>query len=76
MRHSLPTFWIPHSLLKRMEGDNDGFVSEASARFGDPIVTAVGDHYAQIGHFLGRTRGLDHEDFYAKIFGRLAREGF
>jgi triacylglycerol lipase len=76
MLYSLPTFWIPHSLLKRLEGENDGFVSENSARFGEHIVTARGDHYAQIGHFLGRTRGLDYLDFYGRIFGRLAREGF
>lgn len=76
LRHSLPTFWIPHHLLKRLEGDNDGFVAVESARFGEHILTEVGDHYAQIGHFLGRTRGLDYADFYGAIFGRLQREGF
>jgi triacylglycerol lipase len=76
LRHALPTFWIPHHLLKRLEGDNDGFVSEASARWGEHILTATGDHYAQIGHFLGRTRGLDYAAFYEAIFERLRREGF
>lgn len=74
-RTALPMFWIPHRLLSRYEGDNDGFVSVESARHGEHICTYPGDHYGQIGQFLGRSRGLDYLRFYREILGRLHREG-
>jgi triacylglycerol esterase/lipase EstA (alpha/beta hydrolase family) len=75
MRHSLPMFWLPHRLLKRYEGDNDGFVSVHSATWGEHICTYPGDHYGQIGQFLGRSRGLNYLKFYEEILRRLKREG-
>jgi hypothetical protein len=75
MKYSLPMFWIPHKVLKRYEGDNDGFVSVQSATWGEHICTFRGDHYGQIGHFLGRSRGLDYLKFYGEILTRLKREG-
>ncbi len=75
-KHSLPIFWMTHPLLKRHEGDNDGFVSVESAKWGEHICTYPGDHYAQVGQFLGRSRGLDYMKFYREIFGRLKKEGF
>lgn len=76
MKHSLPLFWLPHRMLQNHEGDNDGFVSVESARWGEHICTYRGDHYAQIGQFLGRSRGLDYLGFYGEILDRLHREGF
>jgi triacylglycerol lipase len=75
MKNSLPLFWIPHGILSKLEGDNDGFVSVESATWGNHICTYKGDHYAQIGQFLGRSRGLDYMDFYDTIFSRLKKEG-
>lgn len=75
MKHSLPMFWIPHRILKSYEGDNDGFVSVHSATWGEHICTYRGDHYGQIGQFLGRSRGLDYLKFYEEILRRLKREG-
>jgi triacylglycerol esterase/lipase EstA (alpha/beta hydrolase family) len=75
MTTSLPMFWIPHRVLSSYEGDNDGFVSVQSASWGEHICTYQGDHYGQIGQFLGRSRGLDYLKFYEEILTRLKREG-
>lgn len=75
MMNSLPIFWISHRLLAKYEGDNDGFVSVESAKWGDHICTYPGDHYAQIGQFLGRSRGTDYIKFYREIFGHLKKQG-
>jgi triacylglycerol lipase len=75
MTNALPLFWIPHRILKSLEGDNDGFVSVTSAQWGDHICTYSGDHYAQIGQFLGRARGMDYMQFYREIFRRLKKDG-
>ena len=72
---ALPIFWLSHQILKKSEGDNDGFVSVESATWGEPICTYSGDHYAQIGQILGRARGMDYLKFYAEIFKRLKRDG-
>lgn len=72
---SLPLFWLSHQLIKKIEGDNDGFVSVESARWGDLICVHSGDHYAQIGQILGRARGMDYIRFYTEIFKRLKRDG-
>ena len=75
MKYSLPIFWLPHNLLNSTEGDNDGFVSVESAKWGDHICTYHGDHYAQIGQFLGRSRGMDYLKFYHEIFSHLKKSG-
>jgi triacylglycerol lipase len=75
LKNSLPIFWIPHRILVQTEGDNDGFVSVESAKWGEHICTHAGDHYAQIGQFFGRSRGTDYVKFYEEIFGRLKRDG-
>jgi len=74
-KNSLPVFWLPHKILKKLEGDNDGFVSVESAKWGEHICTYDGDHYAQIGQFLGRCRGMDYLKFYNEIFTHLHRKG-
>jgi triacylglycerol lipase len=75
MKNSLPVFWLSHGILFKYEGENDGFVSVESAIWGQHICTYPGDHYAQIGQILGRTRGLDYMKFYDEIFSRLKQEG-
>ena len=76
VKTALPVFWIPHRIIKRYEGDNDGFVSAHSASWGEHIATYVGDHYGQIGHFLGYSRGLDYLKFYGEILTKLKARGF
>jgi triacylglycerol lipase len=75
-RTSLPLFWIPHRIIKRYEGENDGFVSVHSAKYGTHICTYIGDHYGQIGQFVGFSRGLNYLKFYEEIITRLHKEGF
>jgi triacylglycerol lipase len=73
-KKSLPIFWLPYHFLTKVEGDNDGFVSVDSAKWGDHICTYTGDHYAQIGQFLGRSRGMDYLKFYRDIFRHLKQQ--
>ena len=77
LKNALPLFWLPHSLIQRIEGDNDGFVSVESAKWGTFICAHRGDHYAQIDHgttyYSKRFRATD---FYSEIFSRLKSEGF
>ncbi len=75
IKSALPIFWIPHHFLSKLEGDNDGFVSVESATLGDHICTYIGDHYSQIGQFLGRARGMNYIKFYHEIFRRLKQDG-
>jgi len=72
--NSLPMFWLTHPILKIHEGENDGFVSEESARWGEHICTHFGDHYAQVGQILGRGK-MDHLKFFGEIISRLSLEG-
>lgn len=76
VRNSLPLFWLSHPLVQSHEGDNDGFISEQSATWGEHIGTYCGDHYAQIGHTFGGPRPLNHFELYADIVRRLRREAF
>jgi len=75
LKQALPFFWVTNKILQEIEGDNDGFVSVETSKWGDHICTYVGDHYGQVGQPFGRTRGLDHLKFFGEIFGRLAAEG-
>lgn len=75
-RTALPFFWPTHRVLQRLEGENDGFVSVESARWGEHICTYSGDHYAQVGQFLGFSRGMDYISFYQEILSRLQEDGF
>jgi triacylglycerol lipase len=72
---ALPLFWLPHPIIKKIEGDNDGFVSVESAKWGELICVYSGDHYSQIGQFLGRARGMNYIKFYTEIFSRLNQDG-
>jgi triacylglycerol lipase len=74
-RTSLPIFWLSEKILRRYEGENDGFVSEQSSKHGTHITTYYGDHYGQIGQILGRTRGLDYVAFFKEIVSRLRKDG-
>ena len=76
MKTALPLFWLPNRIIQRYEGDNDGFVSLHSAQLGEHICTYTGDHYSQIGQFLGMARGMDYMKFFEEIIKRLKREGF
>ncbi len=63
-------------LLYPRQGVNDGFVSEASAKWGEFMGTLDADHAQQIG--LGRSIGskFDASAFMADLARMLGREGF
>jgi triacylglycerol lipase len=71
----LPFFRIPYRIIKRYQGDNDGFVAVESAVWGEHICTYLGDHYAQIGQLLGKSRGMDYMAFYEEIITHLKKRG-
>lgn len=74
-RRSLPLFWLSNRMIRKTEGENDGMISVDSARFGEPLAVFAGDHYAQIGQIVGRSRGLDYPALYRMILRNLARRG-
>jgi triacylglycerol lipase len=63
-----------HSLIARIEGANDGLVSQASARWGEHRLTLRSDHLSLVGE-----RGpefFDHLAFYQRLADDLIRMGF
>jgi triacylglycerol lipase len=69
-----PVLRRSHSLIARVEGPNDGLVSEYSARWGEHVATLRSDHVALVGE-----RGpeyFDHLAFYSRIVDDLIRHGF
>jgi triacylglycerol lipase len=69
-----PVLRRSHSLIARVEGANDGLVSEHSARWGEHVATLRSDHVALVGE-----RGpefFDHLAFYTRIVDDLIRHGF
>jgi triacylglycerol lipase len=66
------------NLLKAVEGDNDGMVSVASARWGEYLGTICADHYAQTPDLTFTRPGEDFDvlGFYARLVEDLARRGF
>jgi len=68
-----PVLRRSHSLIARMEGPNDGLVSEQSARWGEHLATLRADHSSLVGD-----RGpefFDHLAFYTRIVDDLVRMG-
>lgn len=69
-----PVLRRSHSLIARVEGANDGLVSERSARWGEHVATLRSDHIALVGD-----RGpeyFDHLAFFCRIVDDLVRHGF
>jgi triacylglycerol lipase len=71
---------LPHTIVKRAEGPNDGIVSLASATYGEDFQVWSGDHVSLINwwnplHFFCGWRP-ERTPQYAALLGRLADEGF
>lgn len=75
-----PEWLLPYHLVLKAEGDNDGVVSTASAKFGEDMEVWEGDHLSLVNwlHPIGKNRGpsRDPAPRYGKILRRLADEGF
>jgi triacylglycerol lipase len=61
-----------HLTLQLLEGDNDGLVSEDSAKWGTYMGSVNADHLDEVGHLIGIPDSFDHLSFYANEAGRLA----
>jgi triacylglycerol lipase len=75
-----PEWQIPHRIISRQEGPNDGLVSEASATYGEDCVRWEGDHVSLINWPApaAKARGIwrDRVEDYGSLVRRLADEGF
>src|SRR5262249_5394577 len=75
-----PEWWLPHRIVTKAEGPNDGVVSIASAAYGDSQDVWEGDHLSLVNWLnpLSRHRGLwrDLVSRYGPLVRRLADEGF
>ena len=68
-----PEWWIPHGIVNRAEGPNDGVVSIASATWGEHTEVWEGDHLNLVNwpNRFARKRGL--WDSLAPDYGRIVR---
>ena len=75
-----PEWLLSYNIVLENEGDNDGVVSVASARWGQSMEVWEGDHLSLVNWLnpFGRNRGWDRDPTprYAPLFRRLADEGF
>jgi len=74
-----PEWHLPASIIDRAEGDNDGVVSVASARYGEGCEVWEGDHLALVNWshpWAPAERRKDRITDYGKLVRRLADEDF
>jgi triacylglycerol lipase len=75
-----PEWQLPYRIIASREGPNDGFVSEASAKYGEDCTFWDGDHVSLINWPApaAKARGVwrDRVEDYAVLVRRLADEGF
>jgi triacylglycerol lipase len=75
-----PEWQLSHEIVSRVEGENDGVVSIASARYGDDCQCWEGDHISLVNWILPFHPRKHLEEVrrraYASLFSRLANEGF
>jgi triacylglycerol lipase len=75
-----PEWYLSYSLVHRLEGENDGVVSVASAQWGEHTELWDGDHFSLVNwpNPFARNRGWDRDPAqrYGPLVRRLADEGF
>jgi triacylglycerol lipase len=68
---------LPSRIVAEAEGENDGVVSIASARYGEDCITWEGDHVALVNWSLSGGRpSTDRIVDYVRLVQRLKDEGF
>jgi triacylglycerol lipase len=76
----IPECYLSYQIVLQLEGENDGVVSTASARWGESMEVWDGDHFSLINWLnpFGCNRGFgrDPTPRYGPLLGRLADEGF
>jgi triacylglycerol lipase len=75
-----PEWLLPYHIVRRVEGDNDGVVSIASAKWGEDQDVWEGDHLSLVNWLnpLARNRGFfrDPVPRFQRVLGKLADLGF
>ena len=75
-----PEWLLPHSIVKKNEGDNDGIVSLESAKYGEHFDEWEGDHLMLVNMLnpmqLFRNSWRDPAPRYGAILRRLADLGY
>jgi triacylglycerol lipase len=74
-----PGWILPHSIVLRAEGPNDGVVSLTSAKYGEQFDTWDGDHFSLVNWInpMGYSRvPRDPAERYGGLVRRLAELGF
>lgn len=75
-----PEWFLPHGIVHQAEGENDGVVSIASAKWGEEQDVWEGDHFSLVNWLnpFARNRGFfrDPEPRYGRILGKLKDLGF
>lgn len=71
-----PFLQILNRKLYAREGENDGFVSVESAKWGEFLGTIDADHSQQLGIGFPGSSGFDSNAFYCEVVRRLASDGF
>jgi triacylglycerol lipase len=80
MRNSFDdlVFFYSYLYIKKINGDNDGTVSEYSARWSDNIVKIEGgiSHFEIVDFKMKKISGINIPDIYLKIADELGKKGF
>ncbi len=71
-----PFLQILNRMLYTREGENDGFVSVESAKWGEFLGVVDADHSQQVGIGFPGSSDFDSNAFYCDIVKRLAADGF
>jgi triacylglycerol lipase len=71
-------FYYSYPYIKSVHGDNDGIVSEWSAKWGNNVIKiGTGISHAEIADYKMRTiAGIHIPDIYVKMVNRLSQMGF
>jgi triacylglycerol lipase len=71
-------FFYIHRYIEKINGDNDGVVSEYSAKWGSNIIKIEGgiSHAEIIDHKKKEISGINIPDIYIKIVSELSEKGF
>ena len=71
-------FFHTYRYIKKTGGDNDGFVSESSAKWGDNITKIEGgiSHAEILDYNMRKLSGINILDIYKNIVKGLCEKGF
>ena len=71
-------FFHSHRYLEKTRGDNDGFVSEYSAKWGDNITKIEGriSHAEILDYNMRKLSGIHIPGIYKEIANGLSKRGF